>query len=135
MKKVLVSLILAFILNSGQQVFAVNWVHVGTSESGNVNYLDLDSVEHDGDYAYSWYKVIIKDPDNELKQNGADSIKAKLVFNCSNRTYKLIKSISYDSQGRVILEAEDTEGFESITPNTTPERIFNRICTNQENTS
>ena len=129
MRKLLITLILLSGINT--PILAVDWVYIGTSNRENINYLDIDSIEPEGSNTYVWYKVIIRDPDNELKKEGVDTIKARLVFNCKEKTYKLMRSISYDEQGRTIWEANDNESFESITPNTVPARIYNHICLNK----
>lgn len=85
--------------------YAVNWQHIGTSNSGNSLYIDKDSIEYKPGYVFFADKMTLT-PSNSMYKDGGRYLVSYNGINCTKNSYQSIKIILFNEKDKVISIAE-----------------------------
>lgn len=127
MKKLLIVLAVVFLLPVA--AFAIDWLEIAQSKTDDVLYLDKDSIINKGEISFCRYKIVIKNPNNELKQMNVSYVVYIKAFNCKNKTHSVLKAINYDENGQAVFETKSPlSDFEEIQSGSFAQSVYNYLC-------
>lgn len=105
------------------------WSLISSNINGNNYYLLSSEIKQDN-YVSIWIKTEYHIP-KQIGKDGVKIMKFQFLHDCTNKMFKLVNYVSYDSNGNIL----NTGGYENekktwnlIKHNTTGEDIFKLIC-------
>lgn len=103
---------------------AADWWYVTESSAGTVLFVDVESLQRNGDLVTYWRQGINKDP---IK--GVKSYKLRSSEACSGKKTKVLSYVDYDEAGTVVeSNTLRTPTFDDIVPDTVGESIAEFVC-------
>lgn len=123
------------------------WIYYGTTEDGNQYYYDKISVIYVSPYVSPkvikvWEKIkyskagkdmiIQMNKENDLSIDGYDKLD-NIIFlkeiECTNNTYKIIKIVDYNDEGKILDDIDyPNPTIRQIIPETMGEKLFIKVC-------
>lgn len=116
----------AFLMLVTTSAWAAEWVKVG--EADNITYyIDSTPIRKNADLRRVW---VLQDR-KVRTSNGELSVRGLEEFDCRGTRVRLLSISSHSEQmatGKVLFNASDTGGWNSMTPGTVMETIFKDVC-------
>lgn len=101
------------LLAMAQPALAANWVHVATSNDGNADYIDTQSLAVHGKYRTVWTKSVYKTP--QAPKYGAYDLIFE-YFDCSERVSAVKSGVTYNTSGVTVTSSSATDAQLNFTP-------------------
>jgi hypothetical protein len=123
------------------------WIYYGTTEDGNQYYYDKISIIYVSPYVSPkvikvWEKIkyskagkdmiIQMNKENDLSIDGYDKLD-NIIFlkevECINNTYKIIKIVDYNDEGKILDDIDYPKPtIRQIIPGSMGEKLFTKVC-------
>lgn len=135
MKKIVALFVALTMAVSGQ---ASEWVSVAKYPNGSKIYLDKSSriFEPKENTVTVWVKgdsIENKSTATSNKGKIENSYKHKITFYCSRNSLRLLRGITYDASGNVLVDTTGAlTGMTEIVPDSLGELLYKAVCTNPE---
>ena len=120
------------ILTFSAGAFAAEWEKIGTTSDSkiSINTAKIYSNKSNPKQKYVWSKSdTLKSHENfGIKLSKGSSSKVLYMYDCQNYRYKQMKAVVYNPAGDVIKSIETPLDWSEIVPDSTGDRIFEKVC-------
>lgn len=124
MRKFLTCLIISVASTSA---LAADWVSVAHDALRSVE-IDLSSItKSESDSKVAWGRIVLSD--SQAARSGYKSVRAMNRYDCSNRSFVIVKRVYLDADDEVLREENvNVERATPVRPGTVDERFFQAVC-------